>query len=367
MGDVFFECVSGRGGAEEQDTLLKKVVDSLHRCWRDHKGLRRPGSKRIKPGGALVDFCIGDLLNHRGSRWFQHQRGLIMQLTTFGKFQRYLMRRWEFFGREVLGPRIFYRRRRRPGSRRTTSLGLRAVLVKVQSSVNDTFGLFDRSPLKMQLVMLLLKFRFPFKVAMKRSLRFWTRGNIDKLLVFRGLGQHQVHKFMICWSTSFFVLVARQTVKRSIVLEQAVKSIKFIGLGWLSRVLDVWNKLNARDRGARKRVCIMRKRWRADKVSRELSYCFGRHDIIIWRWLKIYILILLLWRNWWLIPEIKKLLFGREQTWTTIPGQRPGAWRTGAWPGSSMGARRGWSGAGWAAAAIRWWLPGARGCMTAPW
>ena len=116
--------------------------------------MRRPGSERLKPGGALVDFSIRNLLNHRGSRWFQHKWGLIMQLPMFGKCRRDLMRRWEFFGEEVLGPRIFYRRRR-PGSRSTTSLGLRAMLVKAQSSVNDTFGLFDRRPLQMQLVMLL--------------------------------------------------------------------------------------------------------------------------------------------------------------------------------------------------------------------
>ena len=175
------------GGAEEQDTLLKKVIDSLHRCWRDHRGMRRLGSEWLEPGRALVNFCIRNLFNHRSSRWFQHQWGFIMQFPTFGKCRRDLMRRWEFFGGEVFGPRIFYRRRR-PGSRRTTSLGLRAVLAKAQSSVNDTFGLFDRRPLQMQLVMLLLKFWFPFKVAMKGSLGFWTRrGNIDKLLIFRGL------------------------------------------------------------------------------------------------------------------------------------------------------------------------------------
>ena len=173
---------------EEQDTLLKKVVDSLYRCSRHHRGMRRRGSERLEPGGALVDFCIRNFFNHHGSRWFQHQWWLIMQLPTFGKCQRDLIRRWKFFGGEVLGPRIFYRKRR-PGSRRTTSLGLRAVLVKAQSFVNDTFGLFDRRPLQMQLVMLLPKFWFPFKVAVKGSLGFWTRrGNIDKLLIFRGLG-----------------------------------------------------------------------------------------------------------------------------------------------------------------------------------
>ena len=168
---------------------------------------------------------------------------------------------------------------------------------------------------------------------------------------------------------SFFVLLAGQTVKRSIVLEQAVKSIKFIGLGdysWHSRVLDVRNKLIARDKGVKKRVCIMRKCQRADKVSKEFSYGFRRHDIIIGRWLKICIQVLLLWRNWWLIPEMKKLLFGSERTWTTIPGRRSGAWRTGAWPGSSTGARRGRSGAGWAAAAIRGHPPGGKGRTTAP-
>ena len=76
---------------------------------------------------------------------------------------------WEVLRSEFLVPGVFHGRGR-PLRRRTAGLGLLAKLIKALGTVDNPLCLFDRRPLEMQFVLLLLWFMVFFQVTVGRTL-----------------------------------------------------------------------------------------------------------------------------------------------------------------------------------------------------